>query len=533
MLTITLIEGVSDYQTESLTQWDSDQTLKISGITFETTPAVHFANKKSGKALVVTPTLSSGVLTVDIPNSLLRDPHPIVAYIYSYDNNSGSTELGITIPVIPRVQPDDYVFTGDKGLLTLAAINAKVDTLISQSTTKVNNLISNGESRLNSLITTKSQELDNLKITKSDELDALKTAKTQEIDSLIQTKTEELDTLKTDKETALDNLISTKTQEIDELKTTKAQELDALGTQLQEDQEAFKTEVDDKLSGAMGAIFAEVTDDALINFRDDDNGLLFRADLLKFFSSMAVSPVEDSSLLMSLHFDALSASTSVQGDDTGNVDISLTQSSAKTSTGITTIDASTAALSVAFKSTPDFTDGLTLEVFSLGLANNAILSSDNKYIILGRSGNSNMSLITDDSAPQGIYAGFNYLKSDGSSVYASSMLGQVEKLNGNVVDAKNSVLLDLDTDRFFHIVVTFATDGTVQFYINGYKENNPYVVSNFLGFDWTVISNGLNIWKGKTDSSILLKSMRIYNRVLTLDEVYQNMRYERKKYNLL
>ena len=173
MVNIVLIEGVSDYQTERLTQWDADQVLKISGVTYETTPAIHFANKKSDKALVVTPTLDSGVLTVDIPNSLLRQPYPIVAYIYSYDNDFGSTDLGITIPVIPRVQPDDYVFTGDKGFLTLAAINAKVDTLISESTTKVRNLLSNSEVSLNDLIRVKSRELDTLKFTKEAELDAV------------------------------------------------------------------------------------------------------------------------------------------------------------------------------------------------------------------------------------------------------------------------------------------------------------------------------------------------------------------------
>ena len=254
MLNVNLIEGVSEYQSENLTQWDSDQVLQVSGVTYETTPAIHFANKKSDKALVITPTLASGVLTADIPNSLLRQPYPIVAYVYSYDNDSGNTDLGITIPIIQRIQPDDYVFTGDKGLLTLAAINAKVDTLISQSTTKVNNLISNGESRLNSLITTKSQELDNLKITKSDELDALKTSKTQELDNLIEikgnaldylaaakkkdledlytAKKSDLEALYTAKETALNDLYTAKEKELDDLITAKSAELTQLGDTL-------------------------------------------------------------------------------------------------------------------------------------------------------------------------------------------------------------------------------------------------------------------------------------------------------------
>ena len=130
MLKIKLSKTISDYQTESLTQWDSNQILEISGVKYTTTPALHFANLKSKKALVVMPTVSDGVLTVEIPNSLLRQPYPIYAYIYSYDNNAGITDITITIPVAERVQPDDYIFSADKSVSTLAELNSKVDELI-------------------------------------------------------------------------------------------------------------------------------------------------------------------------------------------------------------------------------------------------------------------------------------------------------------------------------------------------------------------------------------------------------------------
>lgn len=110
MINVGVTENGLNYRTESLTQWDTNQVLKISGVSYETTPAIHFANKKSDKALVVTPTLSSGVLTVEIPNLLLTYPYPITAYVYSYDNNSGKTDFSITIPVIPRIQPDEESF---------------------------------------------------------------------------------------------------------------------------------------------------------------------------------------------------------------------------------------------------------------------------------------------------------------------------------------------------------------------------------------------------------------------------------------
>ena len=247
------INNASNYQTENLTQWDSDQVLELSGVVFTTTPVVHFANKKSAKALVVEPTLQSGVLTVDIPNSLLRYPHPIVAYVYSYDNDAGTTELSITIPVIPRIQPDDYVFAGDKGFLTLAAINSKVDTLISEAKTSFNALETSKGTALDNLISTKTTELDNLKTSKTQEIDALIVAKTQELDTLKTAKTEEIDALITAKEQELadlltfveqegDTLISSKRDEIDALITSKTSELDAL--------KATKTEEIDALIAA-------------------------------------------------------------------------------------------------------------------------------------------------------------------------------------------------------------------------------------------------------------------------------------------
>lgn len=130
MLKIKLSKTISDYQTESLTQWDSNQKLEITGAKYATTPALHFANKATKKALVVMPTLENEVLTVEIPNSLLRQPYPIYAYIYSYDNDEGITDITITIPISERVQPDDYIFSADKSVSTLAELSSKVDALI-------------------------------------------------------------------------------------------------------------------------------------------------------------------------------------------------------------------------------------------------------------------------------------------------------------------------------------------------------------------------------------------------------------------
>lgn len=112
MLEINFTDSISEYSTENLFQWDNNQLLKISGVSFEVAPVVHFANKKSDKALVVQSTLNTvdSTLTVNIPNTLLEEKYDIIAYIYKYDGDSGQTIVIIHIPVTPRIQPDDYIF---------------------------------------------------------------------------------------------------------------------------------------------------------------------------------------------------------------------------------------------------------------------------------------------------------------------------------------------------------------------------------------------------------------------------------------
>ena len=119
-----VIENITS--SEHLYQWDEEQVLSIKGVTYRNKPAVHFANKNSKMALVIEPTITSNSITASIPNSLLREPYPIIAYLYSFDDGNKTIKT-VCIPVVPRTKPDNYVFVDDEGLLTLQAINAKVN----------------------------------------------------------------------------------------------------------------------------------------------------------------------------------------------------------------------------------------------------------------------------------------------------------------------------------------------------------------------------------------------------------------------
>lgn len=101
---------INNLTIENLYQWDTYQSLKITGIDFGSiTPKIHFANKKSTEALVVKGVLKDdGSCEVSIPNTLLAEKYDIVAYIYTTTGLTGKTIKSITIPIIPRLKPTNY-----------------------------------------------------------------------------------------------------------------------------------------------------------------------------------------------------------------------------------------------------------------------------------------------------------------------------------------------------------------------------------------------------------------------------------------
>ena len=123
--------------TEHLYQWDNGQKLRISGA--GTNADIHFANKKSEKALVVTPTVTSGEMVAFIPNSLLADPYPILAYVYVPSDNGSKTIKSVTIYVEARKQPSDFVLEEDEGITTVEAISQRVNAIMSSIQTDYNN----------------------------------------------------------------------------------------------------------------------------------------------------------------------------------------------------------------------------------------------------------------------------------------------------------------------------------------------------------------------------------------------------------
>lgn len=100
------------YLTESLHQWDINQTLEVTGLNLTTAPEVHFSNSNSDRAIVRQASLKSQVITVSIPNSLLQEPLRIFAHIGIYEGDTFKVVEVVEIPVKPRKRPADYQLTG-------------------------------------------------------------------------------------------------------------------------------------------------------------------------------------------------------------------------------------------------------------------------------------------------------------------------------------------------------------------------------------------------------------------------------------
>lgn len=125
-------ESINDLTTENLYQWDSYQTLVISGIDFASiTPKVHFCNKKSLEALAVQGVLKDdGTCEVSIPNTLLGEKYDILAYIYTNSGLTYKTIKSITIPIIPRLKPTNYTQPSNEEIAEIEEIELQAKAIL-------------------------------------------------------------------------------------------------------------------------------------------------------------------------------------------------------------------------------------------------------------------------------------------------------------------------------------------------------------------------------------------------------------------
>lgn len=87
-------------------------------------------------------------------------------------------------------------------------------------------------------------------------------------------------------------------------------------------------------------------------------------------------------------------------------------------------------------------------------------------------------------------------------------------------------------EEFKHVVMTFSADGHVDCFVNGVKGDSPVSVENYKAWDFDTMFGGQWSLLNNSSTSGVTTALRIYNRVLTAEEVQQNMKANAKMLGL-
>ena len=113
-------------------QWDTGQKIMVSGLGNSSINQVHFSFNGLKTAYPVNVTNSSGTITVNIPNIVLRYGKDV--YMYLCIKNTNGTVVTIKtviIPVIKRNMPENYMYDDNE---TVAVKLDELQTEIQRST---------------------------------------------------------------------------------------------------------------------------------------------------------------------------------------------------------------------------------------------------------------------------------------------------------------------------------------------------------------------------------------------------------------
>lgn len=91
----------------TVTQYDYGQHLRITGLALPEAVEFHFKNQKSEETLLVAGITTDGITTVQIPNSMLKEPHNIMVYVYVSNGESGKTVYRIDLNMRVRNAPQE------------------------------------------------------------------------------------------------------------------------------------------------------------------------------------------------------------------------------------------------------------------------------------------------------------------------------------------------------------------------------------------------------------------------------------------
>jgi hypothetical protein len=126
-------QGETALTVHGLHQWDYGQTLEIAHPDLPAILEVHFAAVGAQEAAVRVAAGVAGVAEVPIPDELLEQSRPVLAWVYFIEETSGTTALTVTLPIMTRARPKAAgpvpQEIADKYTEAVAAVNDQVNAL--------------------------------------------------------------------------------------------------------------------------------------------------------------------------------------------------------------------------------------------------------------------------------------------------------------------------------------------------------------------------------------------------------------------
>ena len=152
------------YTVDPLYQWDLNQVLTIYGLSLASIPEIHFTNTGMDRAIVRQATMDdAGVISADVPNSLLQKPYTITAYVCIYEGDTFKSLYAIEIPVKARKKPGDYTIENNEELYSFNALENQIVNLMNliEDHNQVDNELSEKYGNLDSKYEKAKTDLDN------------------------------------------------------------------------------------------------------------------------------------------------------------------------------------------------------------------------------------------------------------------------------------------------------------------------------------------------------------------------------------
>lgn len=150
-------KSYGSYTTDSVSQWDLNQKLTISGLDIDVAPVLAFSCFGMYESIIVQSKLSDGVITCDVPNAILQFGKNLNVDLCSETGGQYKAFEKMIIPVNRRKKPSDYLFTDNVPLSTAESIKADLEKEINSNKTytdKVKAELKNDNKTLNRRIDT-------------------------------------------------------------------------------------------------------------------------------------------------------------------------------------------------------------------------------------------------------------------------------------------------------------------------------------------------------------------------------------------